>query len=201
MLEQDAPDQEDEILRSLRRIIRAVDLYSRQLMTRHGLTGPQLLCLRELDSRGPMPSGVLARLLSLSPATVCGILDRLEARGFVIRERQAADKRRIVVRLAAGGRRAVRQAPPSLQDGFLFKLRALSSEQQAQMNRTLKKLVRMMSADLEGPRSVTRGESVTVMTRPIAARGRDIRQPLSRPRREAGDRTTARRGAKQSRKP
>ena len=41
------PDYQEDILRSLRRIMRAVDLYSRRLVTDHGLSGPQLLCLRQ----------------------------------------------------------------------------------------------------------------------------------------------------------
>lgn len=141
------PDYEDEVLRSLRRIIRAVDLYSRRLISEHGLSGPQLLCLRQLDARGALPTGRLAEAMSLSAATVCGILDRLEARGLLTRERQAEDKRRVVVDLSPAGRALVRGAPPPLQESFLSKLRGLPLGQQAQINRTLKKLVEMMAAE------------------------------------------------------
>lgn len=147
----DAPvavrDYEDEILRSLRRIIRAVDLYSRKLMAQHGLSGPQLLCLNQLHIRGERLSGGLAKDMSLSPATVTGILDRLETRGLVERQRQVDDKRTVVVRLTDAGRQLVDQAPPPLQDTFLLKLRGLPETQQAQISRTLKKLVAMMAAE------------------------------------------------------
>lgn len=140
------PDYEDDILRSLRRVIRAADVYSRKLIAEHGLSCPQLMCLRQLDD-GPLLTGRLAKALSLSPATVCGILDRLEARGLLVRERQVEDKRQIVVRLTATGRDAVRNAPPALQDRFLFRFRALSVGQQAALNRTLKALVAMMAVE------------------------------------------------------
>ena len=140
------PDYQDEILRSLRRIIRAVDLYSRRLVTQHGLSGPQLLCLRRLAASGPLPAGQLASEMSLSPATVCGILDRLEARGLAVRERQTDDKRRVLVRLTPKGRRAARKAPPPLEHGFLEQLEALPTTKQAEINRVLKRLVTMMSA-------------------------------------------------------
>jgi DNA-binding MarR family transcriptional regulator len=139
-------DYQDEILRSLRRIIRAVDLYSRRLVTQHGLSGPQLLCLRRLATSGPMSAGQLATEMSLSPATVCGILDRLEARGLAIRERQTDDKRRVLVRLTPKGRSAARRAPPPLEHGFLEQLEALPSTKQAEIDRVLKGLVTMMSA-------------------------------------------------------
>jgi DNA-binding MarR family transcriptional regulator len=140
-------DYEDEVLRSLRRIIRAVDLYSRKLLAVHGLSAPQLLCLRQLAEHGPMLSGTLAAAVSLSPATVSGILDRLEQRGLIERRRQQDDKRRILIALSPAGLDVVREAPPPLQESFLFKLRALPESQQAQIDRTLKKLVAMMAAE------------------------------------------------------
>ena len=141
-----AAGYEEEILRSLRRIIRAVDLYSRRLMAGHGLSGPQLLCLTEL-AKGEMLSGALARALSLSPATVSGILDRLETRGLLERRRQVNDKRTVVVRLTPAGKRLLVRAPPPLQQGFVSKLRALPEAEQAAISATLRQLVSMMSAE------------------------------------------------------
>jgi DNA-binding MarR family transcriptional regulator len=155
-----AADREDDVLRSLRRIIRAVDLYSRKLLAQHGLSGPQLLCLRQLDVQ-PLATGQLARAMNLSPATVCGILDRLEARGLVVRERQTEDKRRVVVRLSAAGRRAVRQAPPSLQESFLIKFRALPVREQTELGDTLRALVTMLAAEeIDAAPILTSGESL-----------------------------------------
>jgi DNA-binding MarR family transcriptional regulator len=141
------PDYHEEILSSLRRIIRAVDLYSRRLITDHGLSGPQLMCLRQLASAGAMLTGQLANAMCLSPATVCGVLDRLEARELLTRVRQTDDKRRVLVRLTPKGRRIVRKAPPPLEDGFLQQLDALPLGQQAEIDSVLKRLVQMMSAE------------------------------------------------------
>lgn len=137
---------EEKVLTSLRRIIRAVDLYSRRLMSRHGLSGPQLLCLSRL-AKGSMRSGALARELSLSPATVSGILDRLEARAFVERTRQVDDKRTVLVSLTARGRELLEQAPPPLQEDFVMRLRALPEAEQAQISATLERIVAMMAAE------------------------------------------------------
>lgn len=144
----------------MRRVIRAVDLYSRKLIAQHGLSSPQLLCLRRLAEQGPLPTGSLAKAVSLSPATVSGILDRLESRGLVLRERQIEDKRRVVVRLTAAGEAAARQAPPSLQENFLFKLRALPANRQVEIDRTLKQIVAMMSAeDLDAAPILSSGDT------------------------------------------
>jgi len=135
----------DDILRSLRRIMRAVDLYSRRLVTQHGLSSPQLICLAQLNANGSMMTGQLAASMSLSPATLCGILDRLEVRGLVTRERQIDDKRRVLVRLTRSGMRAVRSAPPPLENGFLERLNALPLRKQAEIKEALDQLVGLMS--------------------------------------------------------
>ena len=153
---------EEDILRSLRRIIRAVDLYSRKLMTQTGLSGPQVICLRQLADQGPMQTSHLAAAVNLSSATVCGILNRLEQRGLVVRERQPDDRRRVVVSLSDAGQDTVDNAPPVLHDSFLFKLRSLPPEQQLGIHRTLGQIVRMMAADdLDAAPILVPGEAVT----------------------------------------
>lgn len=155
-------DTEEEVLKSLRRIIRAVDLYSRKLVIQTGLSSPQVICLRQLASYGPMQTSHLAEAVNLSSATVCGILNRLEQRGLVIRERQAEDRRRVLVSLSEAGQDTVDNAPPALHDTFLFKFRALSVRQQDNIHRTLTKIVSMMAADdLDAAPILVPGESVT----------------------------------------
>jgi DNA-binding MarR family transcriptional regulator len=155
---QSASVHEDDVLRSLRRIIRAVDLYSRRLLSQCGLSSPQLICLRQLAAHGPMPSGRLASQVNLSPATLSGIVDRLELRGLIKRTRQAEDKRRVVVELTPEGAELTGGAPSPLQDSFLQEFRALPAAQQEEISRVLRKLVSMMAAeDLDAAPLLTAG--------------------------------------------
>src|SRR5258708_34448379 len=55
-------------------------------------------CLDLLASHGPLSPSALARRAGLHPATITGILDRLEQGGWVARERDPADRRGVVVR-------------------------------------------------------------------------------------------------------
>jgi DNA-binding MarR family transcriptional regulator len=55
-------------------------------------------CLDLLARSGPLSPSALARRAGLHPATVTGILDRLERGGWVARERDPADRRAVVVR-------------------------------------------------------------------------------------------------------
>ncbi len=141
---------EESVLRSIRRITRAIDLYSRKLAASCDLTGPQLACLRELALSGETATTQLADHVSLSPATVTGIVDRLEQSGLVERRRANQDKRRVLVALSTAGADALRRAPPLLQDGFTYRFRALPPARQSQLDRALQEIVSMMEAeDLE----------------------------------------------------
>jgi DNA-binding MarR family transcriptional regulator len=59
-----------------------------------GLTGPQVTVIASLVTRGPMMLTELSRTLGMSHSTASGIVDRLESRGLVQRNPDAADKRR-----------------------------------------------------------------------------------------------------------
>lgn len=140
-------EYDERILRALRRIIRAVDLYSRRLAHRHTLTGPQLVCLRRLHKDGAMSSGQLAKEVSLSPATVTGICDRLEARGLVARARKPEDKRQVVVSLTEAGRALAENVPLPLHENFTARLAALPEDEQIQIREVLERVVAMMEAE------------------------------------------------------
>lgn len=64
------------VLVSLRRLMRATDLHSRQLARSSGLTTPQLLLLQHIKSSGEVSIGALAHEVSLSQATVTSLIVR-----------------------------------------------------------------------------------------------------------------------------
>ncbi len=153
---------DDSILRALRRISRSIDLYSRHLARTHQLTGPQLICLRELSKSGAISPGQLARDVSLSAATVTGILDRLEHRGLVRRRRNPKDKRRVITSITAAGRELVAAAPAPLHHRLASGLERLSMEDQAQIASALESVVEMMEAeDLDAAPFLTAGPVAT----------------------------------------
>ncbi len=137
---------DESILHSLRRISRAIDLYSRQLAGRCNLTAPQLVCLGYLLDN-PCSPGELAAGVALSPPTVTGILDRLQARDLVSRSRHPSDGRRLVVDLTPTGRSLLAKAPKPLQERFSKNLACLSAEEQQTIAETLQKMVQMMEQD------------------------------------------------------
>ena len=139
--------QEDKVLISLRQIIRATDLYSRQLSKQVGLTAPQLLILQAIQNLGAVSISKLSNEVSLSQATVTTILDRLETRGLVARHRSTQDKRVVHATLTDLGTSMLAQAPTPLQDLFNQRFGALEQWEQSMIVAALQRVAAMMNAE------------------------------------------------------
>jgi DNA-binding MarR family transcriptional regulator len=136
----------DQVLISLRQIIRAIDLNSKRLERESGLTGPQLLVMQLIGSAGEITAGVLAREVSLSQATVTSILDRLERKGLLVRERSADDKRKVMVSLTEEGGQALEKAPTLMQESFIKDFNRLEDWEQNLILSSLQRVAGMMNA-------------------------------------------------------
>ncbi len=148
----------NEVMSALRRIIRAIDLHSRALVQRFGLTGPQLVVLKELLSEAPRPVNEIASAVNLSQATVTGILDRLEKKQMIARVRSTVDRRKVLVSPTATAEAALANAPPLLQEHFTSSFANLPDWQQSQILSSLQRIVSLMEAgDVEAGPILTTG--------------------------------------------
>ena len=132
------------VFQALRRIIRAVDLHSRKLSTQHKITGPQLVCLLCVEEHETVTPSAIARHVHLSPSTVVGILDRLEAKGLVSRERDLTDRRLVQVSLTENGNALVANAPSPLQDTLSEAMNELPKAELSAIAESLDRIVEMM---------------------------------------------------------
>jgi ribosomal-protein-alanine N-acetyltransferase len=143
------PKQEipDQVLVSLRRIVRSIDLYSKKLEQTHRLTIPQVVLLREIQGHERLALGELAKLANLSNATVTGIIDRLESRKLVRRVRGDSDRRHVYVEILPDGANMLQAMPPLLQEDFVRKIQELGKWEQAQILSSLERVASLMSAE------------------------------------------------------
>ena len=137
----------DELLVSLRKVIRAIDLHSKQLNKTSGLTGPQLLIMNEVAQTDGITSSRIAQNVNLSPATVTNILDRIENRNLITRVRSQLDKRRVSLHLTEAGKQLLDQAPQPLQEHFIEKFSALDEWEQSLLLSSMQRIAAMMDAD------------------------------------------------------
>ncbi len=134
------------ILQALRRIIRAVDSHSHKLATQHKITGPQLAALLTIKESGPLTSASLAKKVYLSPSTVVGIIDRLEEKKLVERNRDSKDRRLVYISITPEGHKLINAAPSLLQDTLSNALAELPEIEQVTITLALEKLVELMEA-------------------------------------------------------
>ncbi len=134
----------ENVLISLRKIMQSISIHSRYLVKQVGLTGPQLVILLEVSKFDEVSVGKIA--ISLSQATLTGVLERLEKRSLVLRRRDDIDRRRVLVRITEDGLRLLETAPPPLQESFVEQFNALEDWEQAMMLSSLQRLVVMMDA-------------------------------------------------------
>ena len=86
------------IKQSLRALSIQLSLLNHQVGAHVGLNDVDLDCLDLVARHGPLSPSALAQRASLHPATLTGILDRLESGGWVVRERDPSDRRAVLVR-------------------------------------------------------------------------------------------------------
>jgi DNA-binding MarR family transcriptional regulator len=83
---------------SLRELSIQLSLLNHRVSTRVELRHVDLDCLDLIARHGPLSPSALARRAGLHPATVTGILDRLERDGWIARDRDPSDRRAVLVR-------------------------------------------------------------------------------------------------------
>jgi MarR family transcriptional regulator, organic hydroperoxide resistance regulator len=84
---------------------RAVTAAYRPVLSELNLTYPQYLVLMVLWEDGRVTVGRLGERLQLDSGTLSPLLKRLEANGFLRRERSSSDERQVEVTLTDAGRR------------------------------------------------------------------------------------------------
>lgn len=143
------PDRIDDALIALRRILRATELYERELAQAVGLTPAKLRVLQLLAGQadeGATPTA-LARQMGVSQATVTALVDQLVSRGYAARHRSAADRRQSRVTITQDGARALKSAPNALQQHFVQGFARLADWEQAMLIAGLERVAEMLNAD------------------------------------------------------
>jgi MarR family transcriptional regulator, lower aerobic nicotinate degradation pathway regulator len=105
-----------------------------------GLTPTQFAALAKLREAGPCSQNHLGRLIYLDAATIKGVVDRLRARGFVTTCNDPNDRRRRAVVLSEEGARVAAAAELVAAQITAATLEPLSSDEQHELLRLLKKM-------------------------------------------------------------
>ncbi|WP_235828221.1 MarR family winged helix-turn-helix transcriptional regulator [Brevibacillus migulae] len=92
------PSTQQALLQELRLNSARAVMFHQLISEKLGLNATDHKCLDYLTRTGPVTAGQLAQLTGLTTGAVTNVIDRLEQAGYVIRDKDPADRRRVVVK-------------------------------------------------------------------------------------------------------
>ncbi len=95
----------------------------------HGLTPTQFAALVKIGDGGEVSQNRLGRLTAMDPATMKGVIGRLQARALIASKPDTTDRRRTLWRLTESGARTLAQALPAGIDTTEETLAPLNEEE------------------------------------------------------------------------
>ena len=142
------------IIDDIRRVFYVLAEQSRKAEHETGLTGSQLWVVKLLDGESPNKVTELARRMYLHPATMVGLLDRLEAKGLVQRTRSDKDRRVVHVSITEQGRVLVQNAPEVAKELLVKGLEPLSEKKVKVISDGLEQIVSILGVQEEPPKLI-----------------------------------------------
>lgn len=143
-----------EIINNLRRVIQAINEYSKAAERSTCLTGSQLWALKILNATTLIKVSDLACQMHLSPATVVGIIDRLELKGLVSRSRSNKDRRTVELQLTPVGIELAASSPEVAEIMLIKGLGDLPDDQFNSVENGMELMVRILDAQAIAPQHI-----------------------------------------------
>lgn len=134
------------IVSAIRRMTRAVYLDSKQMVKNFGLSNPQCLVLKAIDTNGPSSLAELSRYLNVSSANMTGLVDRLEKKGLVKRGSKEGDRRITIVVLTETGKPLSRSVPDPIEEKLIHGLDHVSTDELKKITDAIHEVVALLDA-------------------------------------------------------
>jgi DNA-binding MarR family transcriptional regulator len=132
------------VVQSLRRITKAIHEFSKAVDREFGITGPQLWAMTTINESGGCSAGDVAARLCVHPSTITGIIQRLEDKRLIDRQKRPDDRRAVVLTLTAAGKKLLERAPHPAQGQLVTALRDFAPEDVAKLRGMLDQIVEAM---------------------------------------------------------
>lgn len=133
----------------MRRILRGTEAQARALMAKTGLTPSQLVLLQQLEGGVERTPSDLAARLGITQATTTVMIQRLEARGLLRRQRRSTDRRQTWLSLSEAGERALHVAPDGIQAKFAAEFEKLKDWEKLMVVASLTRVADMLDAEAD----------------------------------------------------
>lgn len=152
------PVMVEEIIDDIRRLFQVLAEQSRSVEHETGLTGSQLWVLKMLEETSTMKVSDLAHRMYLHPATMVGLLDRLEAKNLIKRTRSEKDRRVVHISLTEQGGELVKNSPEVAQSLLVKGLEVLTEQKLKKISGGLQGVVKILGAQNAPPKLIMSSE-------------------------------------------
>jgi DNA-binding MarR family transcriptional regulator len=133
-------------LQKIRIVLRTAQQHSAWVEKQCGVSGAQLWILAELADQGGMRVGALARTLAIHQTTTSNLLDELDKRGLVAKQRDPDDQRAVLVSLTTAGAALLAAAPKPARGLLATALRQMPEGELARLDAGLQQLLAAIGA-------------------------------------------------------
>ena len=121
-------------------VVHGLDLTSKRMRGRIGVTGPQRLVLRVVGLFPGLSAGDLATILHVHPSTLTGVIQRLVGQGLLVRADDPRDRRRAILHLTKRGGRANATRRATVESAVADALDGVSKQDRDAARRVLERL-------------------------------------------------------------
>ena len=151
---QNKHDVISNITDNIKRVFQILNEQSQRIKQETSLTGPQLWAIRVVHEHGPINISDIAKRMYLHPTTVLGIIDRLEARGLVSRNRSKDDRRVVWLELTQGGKDLVQSTPEVVQGLLGARLEGIAFNDLTEIDEGIGHLVKIFGVQEIPPKPI-----------------------------------------------
>lgn len=140
MLPRPLPSDVPKTLGLLWRSNHEMETLSRRMLRVLGVTGPQRMVLKIIQSQPESSARAISDAARLHPSTLTGILERLSTRGLLLRHRDATDGRRAHFELTPSGKQVADITQGTVESAMLRSLADLTEDEKEVVLRWLERL-------------------------------------------------------------
>ncbi|HSR70821.1 MAG TPA: MarR family transcriptional regulator [Kiloniellales bacterium] len=141
---QDVPKNfvlDDQIGHLIRRAHQRASATFMAVLAEYNMTPTQFFAMARLRERGELSQNLLGRLAAMDPATIQGVIRRLQDRGYIARKPDPNDRRRALLSLTASGRKTIDEMLRRIDTVNHQILAPLAPDEREQLRGLLKRIV------------------------------------------------------------
>jgi DNA-binding MarR family transcriptional regulator len=166
-------DLADSIIADFRATMTQLKCASNERLLREGVSMAQIHIMYTVDRHGDMTMHQLADVLDVSDSNATGLVDRMEERGFIERDRVPTDRRVVLVRVTGAGKKLLEEADALSDEIFRSVLDRLDPPQLVGVSRAVADLRAAVDATV-GLEVDRHGASTAAPRSPFSLRGADL---------------------------